>query len=775
LAEAGREPVASIVAVYGGYRQAKMLSALLLAGLFAAPIATMMLFVQPPFRGRDFGAWPWARRFVFAIIGSAAVAVIAAGLLVAIGSTRHNAIAGGIGVVLASLLWLPFTRRWSARAHICWSATTYLFGVYLVFMMWWTFVSQLGTAGTIGGLILWLLELLAAFLGCAYLWELCDALGRETWERRVRSGVPALDAPPADEMPFVSLHVPAYNEPPDMVIETLQSLTALDYPHYEIIALDDNTTDEATWRPVEAWCREHGVKFMHLEEWPGYKSGALNYALRHMIDPRTELIGVIDADYQLEPDFLRRCAPLFADRSVGFIQAPQDYRDWEQAPFYRRLYYSYQYFFAVSQPSRNERDGAIFAGTMGLIRREAIEQVGGWDEWCITEDAELSLRLLAKGWSGIHVDRSFGVGVMPLTFEALKGQRFRWCFGGIQMMRRHWRLMLPGSRNRDNQMTLGQRWAYLSGGLQWYGDLLALLFFLFLLVGAANVGGGGGLLFRKLTGYLVAAIPLLFLLGLVRAIALLRRGTGAGWRDAIGAFMIWQSTSLVVARASVQALFAKEAEFLRTPKTAEDGNWWSAIRGNLGETALALLGIAGIVGALARASGRGGWLTAALLVWPTLAYLSAPLNSIGAQRAALPPELRERRRSEYQRYGTARRMTLAAGGLAGAGATAAIVVALLSPSTAPILTPQLVGPAQGHHANYAKPTSPSASPSTSPSTSTSTTPTASDSSRPTSKESSDSSTPSPTPTSPTPTESGTPTPTTSPTPSETGSATSATG
>ena len=108
-------------------------------------------------------------------------------------------------------------------------------------------------------------------------------------------------------------------------------------------------------------------------------------------------------------------------------------------------------------------------------------QAGGWDEWCITEDAELSLRLLRDGWSGLHVDRSFGEGVMPLTFEALKGQRFRWCFGGIQILRRHWRLMLPGRPRETNRMDQGQRWAYLSGAVQWYGDLLAVMFFLFLL------------------------------------------------------------------------------------------------------------------------------------------------------------------------------------------------------------------------------------------------------------------------------------------------------
>ncbi|MGH3743595.1 MAG: glycosyltransferase, partial [Mycobacteriales bacterium] len=572
------------------------------------------------------------------------------------------------------------------------------------------FASHLGAAGTAGGVILWLLELFAAFLGCAYLWELCDALGREAWVRRVPAGVTTTT--PDDQLPFVSLQVPAYNEPPEMVIATLESLVALDYPDYEIIAIDDNTDDEALWRPVERWCAQQGVTFVHLADWPGYKSGALNYALRELTDPRTELIGVVDSDYQMEPDFLRRCAPLFEQPDVGFIQAPQDYRDWDTAPYYRRLYYSYAYFFAVSQPSRNERDGAIFAGTMGLIRRRALEEVGGWDEWCITEDAELSLRLLRAGWSGRHVDSSFGRGVMPLTFEALKGQRFRWCFGGIQILRKNWRWMLPGRRKPDNRMDTGQRWAYFSGALQWYGDLLALVFFLFLIAGAVNIGAGGGLLFRKLSGFLLATIPLLVAIGLVRAVALLRRSTEASWRDALGAFMIWQSTSLVTARASVQALFAREAEFLVTPKTAEEGRFWDAVAGNRGETVLALVGIGGIAVSLTHPLGYAGPLTAALLLWPTIAYLSAPLNSLAAQRAALPPDLRERRRTEFLRMGSAGRLTAAAGGLVFAGVGAVVVLALLVPGSAQVHSPQIVGPVRGSPAYARTPAGPS--PSTGP-------------------------------------------------------------
>jgi hypothetical protein len=418
-----------------------------------------------------------------------------------------------------------------------------------------------------------------------------------------------------------------------------------------------------------------------------------------MVDSSCELIGVIDSDYQIEPQFLRRCVPLFIDPRVAFIQAPQDYRDWQSASFYRRLYYSYKYFFTVSQPSRNERDGAIFAGTMGLIRRRALEQVGGWDEWCITEDAELSLRLLRVGWSGLHVDQSFGKGIMPLTFEALKGQRFRWCFGGIQILRRHWRSMLPGPQTPENHLSLGQRWTYLSGALQWYGDLLALLFFIFLLIGAANNAFSAGLLFRKLDGFLLGAIPLLVVLGLLRAVALLRRGTGASWRDALGAFLIWQSTALTVASASVQALYAKEAVFLRTPKTAGDPRWSDAVKANVGECVLAALGLAGIAGSLIHGQGYGSVLLAVLLVWPTLSFLAAPYNSLSAQRAALPPELGARRRTEHLRYGR-RRLTYAVGGLGLAGGTAAAAVALFVPGPANVVTPQLLGPTRGHRAHY---------------------------------------------------------------------------
>ena len=384
-----------------------------------------------------------------------------------------------------------------------------------------------------------------------------------------------------------------------MVIDTLRALLRLDYPRVQIVLIDDDTDDEWQWRQWNPRCRRHGVSFKHLKNWPGHNSGALNYALQHLTDPDAESSASWTPTTRSSP--IGCATACRCRRPVDRVRAgAAGLPGLAARPLLPAALLLLQYFFAVSQPSRNERDGAIFAGTMGLIRRVALDELGGWDEWCITEDAEISLRLLRAGWSGMHVDESGGHGIMPLTFEALKGQRYRWCFGGIQLLRMHWKSLLPGRERKENHLSAGQRWSYLSGALEWYGDLLSLLFYIFLLAGAVNMATGGGQLFRKLTVFLVATVPVLVLLGLVRAIALVRRSTGASWRDALGAFFIWQSTSLVVARASVLALFAKKAAFLRTPKTSERTSWLHALRANWAETVLALFGAAGMAGALTK-------------------------------------------------------------------------------------------------------------------------------------------------------------------------------
>jgi hypothetical protein len=158
---------------------------------------------------------------------------------------------------------------------------------------------------------------------------------------------------------------------------------------------------------------------------------------------------------------------------------------------------------------------------------------------------------------------------MPLTFEALKGQRFRRCFGGVQLLRRHWRSLLPWDRDRDNRLSGSQRMAYLSGGLQWTGDLLGLGQLLFLFVAAGNIALGGVLIVRRLSPLLLVAVPTLVILGIVRAVGGIHRAAGGTWREAIGALGIWLALSVTVARACLRGAVEPAGVFLRTPKNAE--------------------------------------------------------------------------------------------------------------------------------------------------------------------------------------------------------------
>ena len=615
---------------------------------------------------------------VAASLGAVAVAVAALGIGGALGLSVWQSTVSAVLLGATVLGWLPAARDWDVRGLVAWAVAIDVGVVYLLYVAVWTVTQHPGPWATALSAVLWVLELFVFVIGSGYLWEMVDVLARRVW-----TSAPAPLPADARQEPFVSLHVPTHNEPPEMVIETLRRMLALDYDNYEILLVDNNTDDPALWQPLEEFCRtQDRISFIHLENWPGYKSGALNVALRR-VDPRTEIIGIVDADYHVEPDFLADCAPLFADPEVAFVQTPQDYRDHEVSSYFRRLYYSYAYFFDVSQKSRHERNGAIFGGTMGLIRASALRDAGGWDEWCITEDAELSLRLLRAGGTGLHIDRAYGRGVMPLTFESLKGQRFRWCFGGIQILRLHARSLLPGRRTPENQLTMGQRWAYLVGGLQWFGDLAGLLFLGFLLLGAVDLAVGSDLVVRRMSGLLLLAAVGLVMLGGVRSVALIRRSSGARWRDAFGAFGLWLALGLTVARASWLGLVSREGTFLRTPKVKGEPRLTDALRGNCPESLLATvaIGMAVVVGVRGGATGIAVGL---LLAVQGLGFALAPINSWAAIRSDLPSDLRRRRR-DRRSWATVGTPVVRRGGLVlvATGALLVVLVAVAAPVGSP--------------------------------------------------------------------------------------------
>ena len=533
---------------------------------------------------------------------SAATLVTAASLLVALGAPRE---------------W------WAAGAAAFGSLVvgTLVYAGYLVGVTVALTDSPLGLAL---GLVLLAIEFAALALMIAAVFEVVDSLCRPLMVQR-------LPAAPS-VWPVVCLQVPSHQEPPDLVIETIRSLVALDYPRDRLVVqvLDNNTTDAELWQPLRAECERlrdagHRVEFVHLEDWPGFKSGALNWGRTHLPD-EVEVVGVVDADYVVDPRYLKATVPYFTDPTVAFVQTPQDYRDWGDSAFYRACHTGFEYFFRVGMVSRAYRNSIIFAGTMGLIRRLDLDAIGGWDEEIITEDAEASLRILSGGGRGIFVPQAYGRGIMPLTYEALRKQRFRWAFGGVQILKKHWRTLTPWSRTRLSQH---QRRDYLLGGLWWFNDGLTLLFTAFVMATALGVATRHPFVVQRLWG-LGIVLPLFYIvLGLTRYVWGIRVATGVALREAFDAMRVNLSLSFVVTVACVRALVEQHGVFLRTPKFRGSA-LAHELRVVVWETVLAgvslVLGVwAVVVAGLSLLS-----LTIGVLVaWSVLIYGSATMFAIG--------------------------------------------------------------------------------------------------------------------------------------------------
>ncbi|HZP29680.1 MAG TPA: glycosyltransferase, partial [Acidimicrobiia bacterium] len=567
----------------------------------------------------------------------------------------------GAVVVVARGVWNPVGQLFFAVFLT--SALSYLW-----FAGGITFGPGLSPIARAASSLLLLFEVAALVLATSFTFECCDAVCRTRSTRRFPARDPSY-------RPMVSLQLATYNEPPDMLIQTIRSLEAIDYPCYEIVVIDNNTKDRDVWQPVEEYCRDRpGITFVHVDPWPGFKSGALNLALDQYTHPDAEIVGIIDADYLVAENWLSDLVGYFADATVAYVQTPQDYREYEGDAYLEACYDAYRYFFVTSMPSRNQRNSIIFAGTMGLLRRSAIERVGGWDEWCITEDAELSLRMLKAGYQGLFVPATYGRGIMPLTFTALKSQRFRWCFGGMQILRKHWRSLIPWRHERGNRLSAAQRLDYFFGQLQWLNDLVYFGLTVALLASAVVLLLNGPFGLRPLYGAAVLLPSALVATGVVRALWSLRARTGIGVKRAVLAFVNWLALSWTVALACVQGLTRPEGVFLRTPKTGERNRLLAALWSARAETfwALALWGFA----VVAILDTRARPFVIGLLVWQGLVYAAAPFMSWLNQHTELSAQLERRRRTEQLRERAAQLAPWGVGAVAGAAAVVAVALVI---------------------------------------------------------------------------------------------------
>jgi len=382
--------------------------------------------------------------------------------------------------------------------------------------------------------------------------------------------------------PKVSIHVPAHREPPEMLKATLDAVARIDYPNFECIVVINNTPDPAFWRPIEDHCRALGERFKFINEdnLSGYKAGALRLAFSHTAAD-AEIIGVIDADYVVRPDWLKDLVPGFADPKVGMVQAPQDHRDGDRTVMHHAMNGEYAGFFDIGMVQRNEANAIIVHGTMCLIRRAALVSSGGWTSDTIVEDCDLGLLVLEHGWQIHYTNRRYGHGLLPDTFEAYKKQRYRWAYGGLQILRKHWRYLLP----RANALTREQKREFAVGWLNWLGaESIGVAVAMLNLVWVPVVAFAGIAIPDK-----ILTVPILaaFVITLGHFVALYRLRVAIRPAQMVGAVIAAMSVQWTVARAVGCGVWKETMPFTRTAKggatckSAEFPAFWEAVLGSL--------------------------------------------------------------------------------------------------------------------------------------------------------------------------------------------------
>jgi exo-beta-1,3-glucanase (GH17 family)/cellulose synthase/poly-beta-1,6-N-acetylglucosamine synthase-like glycosyltransferase len=361
--------------------------------------------------------------------------------------------------------------------------------------------------------------------------------------------------------PKVSIHIPAHNEPSEMLKQTLDSIARLEWPALECIVIVNNTPDPALWQPVQEHCLALGerFKFLNVNNLAGFKAGALRLALEHTAED-AEIIGVIDADYVVAANWLRDLVPAFDDPTVGLVQAPQDHRDGNKSVVAELMNGEYAGFFDIGMVQRNEANAIVVHGTMCLVRRAALIDAGNWSSDTICEDTDLGLTMLERGWRAHYTNRRYGWGLLPDGFEAYKKQRHRWAYGGIQIIRKHWRRFLPGG----SLLTTRQRLEFLAGWIGWLGAetlgvIVALLNILWVPV---VVFAGIAIPERILTMPILAT----FLVTIVHFLALYFARVDIPARQAIGSAFAAMGLQFTIARAVAEGVVKEHLPFIRTNK-----------------------------------------------------------------------------------------------------------------------------------------------------------------------------------------------------------------
>lgn len=272
-----------------------------------------------------------------------------------------------------------------------------------------------------------------------------------TWRLTVRK------APPAPPGLLVAVLVPTINEPVGMLRQTLLGAIRMDYPHQTWL-LDDGRRPQ-----MRRLAREIGCNYLTRTDNTDAKAGSLNNALHHI---EADVLAIFDADHIPAKEFLTHTLGYFSDKNVAFVQTPQDFYNLDSYQHIKNshsqsIWTEQSLFFRVIQRGKDYWNAAFFCGSCAVIRRTALDSIGGFATGTVTEDLHTSLRLHKKGYTSVYHPESLAYGLAPLSIGPYLQQRIRWGQGAMQVWRKEGILFTRG-------LTIPQRINYLASAITYF-------------------------------------------------------------------------------------------------------------------------------------------------------------------------------------------------------------------------------------------------------------------------------------------------------------------
>src|SRR5262245_19792033 len=267
--------------------------------------------------------------------------------------------------------------------------------------------------------------------------------------------------------PSVDIFIPTYNETLDIVRRTVIGAQAIDYPHKTVYVLDDGH------RPaIRVMAEDLGAVYLSRPDNEHAKAGNLNYALQLT---HGELIATFDADHVPVRGFLNKTVGFFEDSRVALVQTAQTF--FNPDPFEKNLGLTgkippeQRFFYHVIQPGNDFWNSAFFCGSCAVLRRSALESIGGFKTETVTEDAHTSLELHSSGYASVYLPTPLAAGLATESYRGYVQQRMRWARGMAQILRLDCPLFKPG-------LTVPQRVNYFNAMLHFFFGIPRLIMIL---------------------------------------------------------------------------------------------------------------------------------------------------------------------------------------------------------------------------------------------------------------------------------------------------------